>query len=67
MTTERTVNRNRNNGAQANLVKAVKELGHLASPHYLKELGYTEQEIEKAVRDGQLEWRGDGNLNIKED
>lgn len=42
--------------------KAVIDLGHLASPHTLKQLGYTQAQIEKAVRDGAIRWRRDGNL-----
>lgn len=44
--------------------RAIKDLGHLNSPYYLKQLGYTGRDIKKAVKDGELEWSPDGNLNL---
>jgi hypothetical protein len=42
--------------------KAVQDLGHLASPYYLKQLGYTQRQIEKAVADGAICWTRNGDL-----
>lgn len=42
--------------------KAVIDLGSHASLYYLKQLGYTQSEIERAVRDGAIRWTNDGNL-----
>ena len=44
--------------------QAVEELGSYNSPYYLKQLGFTENEINRAVQDGELEWTRYGNLNV---
>ena len=46
------------------IIKAVRDLGHSATAYYLKELGYTQVEIEKAVVEGALRWRSDGTLEV---
>ena len=45
--------------------KAVIDLGAHASTYYLKQLGYTQREIEKAVADGVIEWTRTGDLRAK--
>ena len=47
------------------LQKSVNDLGHLASPYYLRQLGYSLREIERAVRKGELTWTHDGNLEVR--
>lgn len=44
--------------------QAVEELGFYNSPYYLKQLGFTNRDINKAVEAGELEWTRDGNLNV---
>jgi hypothetical protein len=46
--------------------QSVQELGSYNSPYYLKQLGYTEREINQAVENGELRWTRDGNLNVSE-
>lgn len=42
--------------------KAVDDLGHLGSPYYLKQLGYTQREINAAVEAGALRYTRQGDL-----
>ena len=46
------------------LQQAVKDLGHLASLYYLHQLGYSKREVEQAVRNGDLAWTRNGNLEV---
>jgi hypothetical protein len=43
---------------------AVRSLGHLNSPYYVRRLGYTTREIETAVKAGALRWTSAGNLDV---
>lgn len=43
---------------------AVRSLGHLNSPYYVRRLGYTAREIEAAVKAGALRWTSAGNLDV---
>lgn len=43
---------------------AVRSLGHLNSPYYVRKLGYTTREIEAAVAAGALRWTRGGNLEV---
>lgn len=45
--------------------KAVIQAGAHANTHTLKQLGYTQREIEKAVTDGVVAWTRAGNLVAK--
>ena len=47
------------------IVDHVRQLGHFASAYYLRQLGWTEAQIERAVRAGQLRWTRDGFLSAK--
>lgn len=42
--------------------QAVPDLGFHNSPYYLKQLGYTERQINRAVENGELRWTRNGNL-----
>lgn len=44
--------------------QSVQDLGFHNSPYYLKQLGYTEREINQAVVAGELRWTRDGNLEV---
>jgi hypothetical protein len=46
------------------IAKLVKTHGTL-SPYTLKQLKYTQREIEQAVKDGVIEWTRDGRLTTK--
>jgi hypothetical protein len=49
--------------ARATITQAVASLGpHYAKPSMLKEMGWSQREIEAAVRRGDLAWRRDGGL-----
>lgn len=46
------------------IAKIVKREGTVDT-HTLKQLGYTQQDIEKAVRDGVVKWNAQGRLTAK--
>lgn len=46
------------------IAKLVKSEGTM-SAHELKQLGYTRANIEKAVRDGVIQWNSQGRLTTK--
>ena len=51
--------------ARATITQAVASLGpHYAKPSMLKEMGWSQREIEAAVRRGDLAWLRDGGLKV---
>ena len=51
--------------ARATITQAVESLGpHYAKPPMLKEMGWSQREIEAAVRKGDLAWLRDGGLKV---
>ena len=42
--------------------KVITQIGSSVAPFTLKQLGYSQREIERAVRDGAIRWTSQGRL-----